>query len=213
MNWNSFRHFRQGPLLVGSLFFGLFLVLPVHAQTTIDFENQVDGTSITTQYAGVTFTNATVVTAGISLNELDFPPHSGTNAVIDDGGPIIGSFSGSTSDFGGYFTYASPVTLYAYDASNSLLGSVTSAYSANYTSSGMGAPNEYLSLSFANIASFMIEGDPGGTSFILDDFTFTPNATAAPEPSGIFVVVLFGGVAICLGVCAQRKKSRDQQSA
>ena len=53
------------------------------ASITLDFEGLPDSTILTTQYPGITFTNAIILTAGISLNEFEFPPHSGMNVVSD----------------------------------------------------------------------------------------------------------------------------------
>ena len=43
---------------------------------TYDFEGFPDGTVLSNQFAGLQFTNASVWTAGLTLNELSFPPHS-----------------------------------------------------------------------------------------------------------------------------------------
>lgn len=78
---------------------------------TIDFETLPDGsaildsTSITAQFPGLTFTNTTVISTGITLNEFELPPHSGQNVAFDDGGPISISFAQPTLSFSGYFTY------------------------------------------------------------------------------------------------------------
>ena len=53
--------------------------------TIIDFEGLPSGTMLTNQLAGLTFTNSVVLTAGVSLNEFDFPPHSGTNVINNFG--------------------------------------------------------------------------------------------------------------------------------
>jgi hypothetical protein len=55
---------------------------------TLNFDGFPDSTILTDQYPGVTFTNAIILTAGISVNEFEFPPHSGVNIVSDNGGPI-----------------------------------------------------------------------------------------------------------------------------
>ncbi len=47
------------------------------ATLTFDFEALDDGTTLSAQLPGVTFANAVVLTAGLSLNEFDFPPASG----------------------------------------------------------------------------------------------------------------------------------------
>ena len=52
------------------------LGLPLAQATVIDFESLTDSNSVTTQFAGVTFQNALVLTAGLSLNESEFPPQS-----------------------------------------------------------------------------------------------------------------------------------------
>src|SRR5580704_11463446 len=90
---------------------------------TIDFENLSDSTSVGSAYAssGVIFTNALVVTAGISLNEFDFPPNSGSNVVVDNGGPITLTFLTPVSSFSGFFTYALPLTVDGFGSSNQLL--------------------------------------------------------------------------------------------
>jgi hypothetical protein len=159
---------------------------------TLDFEGFPDSTSLTTQYPGLTFTNATVITADISLNEFEFPPHSGVNVVFDDGGPMSISFASPVSSFGGYFTYAEPLTLAGFDATNSGVSSATSAFSSNLALSGdLGStPNEFLQVSFAGgISSVTITGDPGGGSFALDDATITTADATVPEPGTIFLLL------------------------
>src|SRR5439155_24858280 len=93
----------------------LALVVPIHpAQAiTIDFEGVSNSTQLTTQFSGLAFTNATVITAGISLNESAFPPHSGTNVVFDAGGQLRIDFNTPQASVGGFFTYALPLTLTA----------------------------------------------------------------------------------------------------
>jgi hypothetical protein len=71
---------------------------------TIDFEGFTDSVSVGATIPGLTFTNATVLQAGVSLNEFEFPPVSGSNVTFDDGGPMridfarpVYSVSGHTS--------------------------------------------------------------------------------------------------------------------
>ena len=66
----------------------LSLIVVRAGAAVIDFEILASLESVTSQFAGLTFSNSTTLTAGISLNEFDFPPHSGDNVVSDDGGPI-----------------------------------------------------------------------------------------------------------------------------
>ena len=59
---------------------------------TIDFESLSEFAPVTTQFPGLTFLNATVLTAGSSLNEIELPPHSSQNVVVDDSGPMSLAF-------------------------------------------------------------------------------------------------------------------------
>jgi hypothetical protein len=140
--------------------------------TTINFEGLVDSTILTTQYAGVTFSNAIVLSAGISLNEFEFPPHSGTNVGADNGTPVTITFSSPVSVFYGYFTYTSTITITAYNAANAVVATATSKFNNNLALSGDpgSMPNEFLSVSGTGIASITItsSGD-----FTFDDLTFT----------------------------------------
>src|SRR4051794_8940612 len=155
--------------------------------STINFESFNDGDVLTNQIAGVTFSNATVLTAGVSLNEFEFPPHSGGNVVFDDGGAISLAFSSPLASFGGYFNYAEQLILRAFSPSNVLLGSVTSAFNSNLALSGDAgsSANEFLQLAFAaGIGSVTITGDAGGGSFTLDDASLTLLQTGpGPDPN------------------------------
>lgn len=166
---------------------------------TISFEGLFDSTPVTNQFAalGLLFSNATAITAGITLNEFEFPPRSGDNVVFDDGGSIIISFSPlPVASFGGYFTYLIPVTLTAYDALNNPVNSVSSAFLSNLALSGdlRSSPNELLQVSVpGGISQVMITGDPAGGSFTLDDATFAP----IPEP-GTLSLLIIGSLAFIL---------------
>lgn len=177
----------------------------------INFEGLSDLESVTTQYPGLTFSNTLAllsITAGGSLNEIDFPPHSGVTVVIDDGGAISVSFATPILSFGGYFTYVAPLSLQAYDGLDNLLASAFSASSTNLEFYG-GTPNEFIQVAFAGgISKVIITGDPGGGSFALDDATYTtPNASTVPEPSTI-LLVLAGVPVICLASMRRRGRSR-----
>jgi hypothetical protein len=168
---------------------------------TITFETLSDLEAVTNQFADVTFANATVLTAGISVNDDDFPPHSGGKVVFDNGGPISLTFATPIASFGGYFTYAVPLTIEAFSPANVSLGTVTSAFAANFASSGMGTPNEFLQLAFASgIGSVTITGDTFGGSFVLDDVTLTPLQTGpgpdpAPVPEPATLLLTLSGIA------------------
>ena len=162
----------------------------------IDFEGLADGTAITNQFPGVVFSNATAVSAGASLNEVEFPPHSGTNVAFDLGGPIVLTFSSLALSFDGFFTYAASLTITPFDQSDNPLPVVPSSFSNNFVSSG-NPPNEELSASFAGgISRIVITGDQAGSSFTLDDVTinFAPQAANVPEPATLFLLSI--GIAL-----------------
>ena len=78
-------------MLCRRVLLGIFWMVPVTlpaSTTTIDFEGLADSTFLSTQYSGVVFSNAQILTAGVSLNELKIPPHSGVNVAADDSGPM-----------------------------------------------------------------------------------------------------------------------------
>jgi len=192
-------------ILLLFLFSGLLPKTTRADSTTINFENLSDSTTVGSAYAssGVIFTNAVILTAGESLNELDFPPHSGSNVVGDVFGPITLTFLTPVSSFSGFFTYAAHLTLDGYGSSNQLLVTASSLFSANSVSSG-NQPNELIQLNFpGGIDSVTITGDPAGTSFALDDVSFTTVPTnTVPEPGS--VSLLFTGIALAL-VIGRRK--------
>lgn len=183
-------------LLVTAL---LWLSSPA-AATVIDFETLSDLDSVTTQFAGVTFSNTTAATAGITLNEFEFPPRSGVNVVFDDGGTMTIVFDGLQTTVGGFFNYGIGLTFTAFDAINSVIGADTSDFSSNLTLSGDSgsSPNEFLGVIFAGgIKKVTIEGDPAGTSFTLDDLTFTTRITTVPGPPTVALIGL--GLASLIG--------------
>jgi hypothetical protein len=171
----------------------LFMQSARAATLFVDFEGFADSTILTNQYTGLTFGNAIILSAGISLNEFEFPPHSGTNVASDNGGPLSILFASPILSFSGYFTYAQPLTLLAFDAASNQVTSATSAFSNNEALSGDAgsSPNELLQLSFpAGISSVTITGDPAGGSFVMDDIAYTTQASGVPEPSTITLLGL-----------------------
>lgn len=186
----------------------LFTASTLKADTTvIDFDGLGDSAPVTNQFSGVTFSNTTVLTAGISLNELDFPPVSGTNVVFDDGGAMTLAFAVPIDSFGGFFTYATPLTLNAFDSSNNLLASITSAFSNNLGTAGDAgsSPNEFLSLSIAGISTITITGDPAGGSFTLDNATITTTPkVSVPEPRTNSLLLI--ALAMCAVPCIAFRK-------
>lgn len=95
--------------------------------TIINFEGLPDSTILTNQYSGLTFTNTIILFDGISLNQFEFPPYSGTNVVQDNGMPLTIDFANPITGFGGYFAYLEPLTLAGFDASDTEVATAMSA--------------------------------------------------------------------------------------
>ncbi len=188
------RALRTGVLLA---LIGIWPAVAKAAPITVDFEGLTDSEFLTTELPGLTFEGAVVLTAGISLNEIDFPPHSGSQVVTNDGGLLGIGFATPVAQVGGYFTYISPVMLTAFDKDNVPLASTTSSRSSN-----LGTPNEWIAIALteSDISRVVITGDDAGSSFTLDDLTYDAEAAAVPEPAT--------GVLLLIGAAALIKRSR-----
>jgi hypothetical protein len=165
----------------------------------LDFEALSDLESVTTQFSPLTFSNTVALTAGISLNEFEFPPASGNVVVSDDFGPITIGFAVPVTRFGGFFTYFVPLTLEAFDSTDTLVDSASSAFSSNLALSGDpgSIPNELLAVTFfGGISRLTITGDPFGGSFTLDDVTYSP--VPVPEPSEVSLLLVGLGCLVAL---------------
>jgi hypothetical protein len=164
-----------------------------------------------------TFSNATVLMAGSTLNEFQFPPKSDFNVASDvsydpatdvfTGAPMRIVFATPVLAFSGFFTYLAPLTIQAFDASNNPIAgaSATSQFDANDALFSGNPPNEFLEIAsvLGNIRSIVITGDPAGGSFTVDDVTFEP--AELPEPATWF---LLGGAAVTCGIRQRRKSIR-----
>ncbi len=183
---------------------GLLFISPLASANVIklDFEAFPDSTSLTNQYLGFLFTNTSVWTAGLSLDDLEFPPSSGANVAVDTGGPITITFSTPVLAVSGFFTYSSPLTINGFDSLDQIVGTTNSLFSSNFVSSS-NPPNELLGLSFVGgISSVTITGDPSGLSFALDDLTVVTPLTNTPEPSSAFTAL--AGL-LLVGIASRRR--------
>jgi hypothetical protein len=165
---------------------GLLCAGSLSADSIVNFEQFNNGDVITSQIPGLLFSNTVVLTAGISLNEFEFPPFSGTNVASDLGGPMTIVFSSPIIDFKGHFTYGVTLTVSA------SVGTKASLFSSNEGLSGDAgsSPNEIIEISSAaGFTKVVITGDPAGGSFVVDDISVV---SAVPEPGGGPLLVLLG---------------------
>lgn len=175
----------------------LFMGQQCFGMVTIDFEGMPDMVLVTNQYApqGVNFQEGIILTAFSSLNEVDFPPHSGSQVLGDDQGPIVADFITPVSYSGAYFTYSETLNLYAYDSSDNLITTASSLAYDNY------GENEFISLSSVTpISRLVIAGNSLGGSFIMDDFQFEP--TVIPAPGAL----LLGSIGMAMVGYARRRR-------
>jgi hypothetical protein len=171
------------------------------ATTVLTFDDIPEFGIVSNQYSGVTFTGASVLTEGASLNPV-YQPVSAPNVIynyLDES--ITLDFTTDVGSIGAYVTGLAPVTLTAYDGTT-VLGSVATS-GTNYT--GMGTPNTFLSLAFGHITSAVFATNVGySDTFTLDNVTIrgtTPTiggpfsiATGAPEPATWAMLVAGFGV-------------------
>lgn len=147
---------------------------------TIDFESLRDLEAVTNQFAnfGVSFTGATVLGQGASLNFLHFPPHSGVNVLYDDpaqSGRITVDFNPAVAivvtRVGAYVTGNRNVTMTAYDATDNELGSASTG-GANHAPDGV--PNKLLEISTTQAIHKVVffNGGERGNTYTVDDLYF-----------------------------------------
>jgi hypothetical protein len=156
------------------------------APVLVDFEGLADNTVLSNQVAGLTFTNATVLSAGVGLNEIDFPPFSGANVAYDSGGNLIIDFASLVYSVSARITYITRVTLTAYDAGLAAVATANTAFTINIATSGdVGSnPNELITVSSAGgISRIRFAGSAAGGSLVIDNLTYDTGATSVPEPA------------------------------
>lgn len=177
------------PLFWMLILLGLAYPKAIAKADIIGFESFADGTLITNQYQNAFFNNARVLTAGLSLNELEFPPHSGHSVVTDDGGAITLTFPSPILRFSGYFTYRVQITIIAFDSLGKPVSTVESSFANNLALTGNpNLPNEFLKIAFSpGISKIVITGDQSGNSFSMDDIDFSESISP-----------LLGSATLCL---------------
>jgi hypothetical protein len=185
---------RSSRIVLPTLFtlFALAAARPSDATSvvTIDFEAQANLEVLTNQFAAdhILFGNVIVLRAFDTLNEIDFPPSSGLQAISGlDAGPAVIEFTRPATLFRVHLTTfeTAAVTLFLDDGT-----SVTHLIASNL---GVG---EDLSFSAGRFDRIEIAGTLSGNAFALtlDDVEF-----AIPEPSA-FLVMALGLVPISLAI-------------
>jgi uncharacterized protein (TIGR03437 family) len=142
---------------------------------TLSFENLTDGTLLTNQFPDITFENTTIATAGVSLNELEFPPYSGSNVIVNGSKAVTITFSIPIRSFEAYFTYESRLSILAFNLNGDQVGSALSKFESNLAldSASDAKPNEMIGLtSQQGIAKVVISIAASGASFTLDDVEY-----------------------------------------
>ena len=156
--------------------FGYFICTFQAGAITIDFEAVPDSTEVGDFYAssGIHFADAVALTAGISLNEFDYPPHSGSVAVADDGSPIIVTFDQPVGNISAWFAHSEQLNFTAYSAGGGTIGTYVDP-----TISNLGS-DELISLNFSGVSSLEISAtDP--STYIMDDLSFEQMGQSVPD--------------------------------
>src|SRR5581483_7274793 len=105
-----------------------------------------------------------------------FPPHSGDVAIWDAADSTITlTFTTPQSFFSVWYTTYDPLTLQAFGAGNSALGTTL----ANPNTDGTTGISSLLKFSAPGIQTINLTSSPG--LFVLDDLTF--QTTTVPEPN------------------------------
>jgi hypothetical protein len=153
-----------------TLALSLFACCDAYADV-ITFDNLPSATFVTNQFPGVSFTGAEVLTAGVSLNPL-FPPVSNPNVITDFvSGTITATFTTPVTSVGAFVTGNTSITETVFRGAT-MVGSVSTG-GANFIGAGTDLPpNIFLSISDFGITRAVFTDT--GSSFTLDNFTFTP---------------------------------------
>ena len=152
-------------------------------ELTLGFDGLADlGTNV--DAFGITFTGATVLACGGSLNCVPFPPYSGRNVIYDQpgySGVITAVFNeaetGPVTKVSARITGNRSITMTAYDKDGNVVG-VEETGGANYVGSDSGiAPNKLLTIDATGTSNSIVKVTmhDGGNTFTVDDFTFESN--------------------------------------
>lgn len=135
---------------------------------------------------GVSFTGASVLQCGSSLNCSAYPPFSGRNIIYDTpgfGGVIAAVFdpavAGNVRKVSARITGNRSITMTAFDVNKKMLGTISTGGS-NYVGSGTGLPANMLltiTVPSGQLPVTSVTFHDSGNTFTIDDFTFTKGKT------------------------------------
>jgi len=171
---------------------------------SIDFEQYSAYTQITNQYAGVTFNNAMQVVVPY-FDYFDYPPHSGTGAIVNDdgsgfGGDLMTISFASSSVSNVNFWYADPnpdgIVLNVYSTGGILLGTFTGPGTGSYPSSSDADVNISSGSSIGWIT--IDDADQFVDGVLVDDLAIT-----TPEPGSLLLL----GSGLLMGIGTLRRKT------
>lgn len=148
----------------------------------IGFEGYMDSYALTDEIAGVSFSGGTVLTAGVGLNEIDYPPTSGLNVLAALSGSLTVKSNVPISFVAANFTFADTLTFTGFDIDMNTLFSLQTPSTSNL---GFSYQFDYTQ---PTLSSFVVTTQDG-TPFTMDDLTLT-GATAVPEPGTLALVIL-----------------------
>lgn len=196
-------------LMVGGLWAGALSAAQA-AVVTYNFDALSSEEIVTTQFTGLSFTNATALMAGVSLNEFEFPPASGTNVLGGTVLPMEIFFSSPVFSVGALFTYSDTLTFSVFDAANTLIGTTSSLGTSNLGDSGSSfSVNELLSLSSSGgaITRLVITMGSTGTDFSMDDLRVDfGTASPIPEPTTLALLAGLFGLGVLPGGWMRRSR-------
>lgn len=173
--------------LISTFIFSLLITHSAFAGF-VDFEQFSDNDSLTTQVPELAFSDATVLTAGVSLNEIEFPPHSYDNVIAVFSGTLKINFDSPMSWVSAYISYADAdgvdLYLYLYDINETILA--YQSFQAPVSPPDNIISNQFISLGAAGIYSMAVSLDSNNQNhpFLLDDLTYIP------EPASYLLVIV-----------------------
>lgn len=157
--------------------FGLAVGSGVQA-ALVDFEAFNDGALLVSEVPGLTVSGGTVLSAGIGLNELDFPPTSGVNVLAALSGPLSLDF-GAPTMASAYMAAGDQLSISAFDEFGQLLATYDTPFAAN-----LGAP-QLFDFGWVGASRYSLQSMQ---AFVIDDLIFAA-ATGIPEPSSLALSV------------------------